>query len=351
MENIESIAITNTDTGRVTQSQLETKFATLREEASERAAQHRLRMQRVAEASASTGTPRNEPKPLKAEHHDRKRAPAPSKPEAPATSAPNTKAQVARRARHNIDLIALWSVVAPSTITAVFAGVAMSAGNVPLAYAVMFICAWFAVTCGLAVSALRLFNTERFIKLHRASAPRLGMAAIACALISVLAVEAARLSITAIAAPAAQQMSAKKKPVVSAVRSTAFEKTSRLPSAPAVKVASAGSVHFPTTPAVISAEKDTTAAIAGAVDETVVSLPAPDPVADTEQAETVSKVAVSTHRRASDKLLGSISAKGKFVAHRSSSKWTGKGKRAKSRVAAGDQRNFLEKLFTVFRRL
>ncbi|MCP5082294.1 MAG: hypothetical protein GY948_11420 [Alphaproteobacteria bacterium] len=304
-------------------------------------------MQRAAEApklsSDAHSASSDEPKPLRAEPRESKKA-APIEASAPIAAKSKAPKSIRHPVRQNFDLIALWSVVAPSTITAVFAGVAMSGSNVPLPYAIMFICAWFAVTSGLAVAALKLFNTKQFIDLLHASAPRLGMAAIICALISVLAVEGARLSITAFAATPPQQVGVQQKPIVSRVRSTSIEKVSLPPAARSKQVASARSVHFPSTPDVISSEKKAPS-LAGSIDETVVALPAPTPDTTAQETDTVTTAAVRPARRADDKLLGRISAKGKFLTHRSSSRWSGSGKRAKRLVAAPDRRNFLEKLF------
>ncbi|NNF78292.1 MAG: hypothetical protein HKN05_09725, partial [Rhizobiales bacterium] len=304
-------------------------------------------MQRAAKAATLPGNvlngPSNEPKPLRAEPRQNKKA-VPIEASAPAAIKSGGPKPIPRQVRQSFDLIALWSVVAPSTITAVFAAVAMSGNNVPLPYAILFICAWFAVTGALALGALKLFNTKQFINLHRASAPLLAMAAIACALISVLVVEGTRLSITAIAAQAPQQVGAQQKPAVSSVQDTSLEKVS-LPAAAWVKqVVGARSVHFPSTPAVISPVKKAPT-LAASLDETVVALPAPNPEATPQETDTLTTVMVRPARRANDQLLGRISDKGKFLTHRSSSRWSGNNKPAKRRVAAPDRRNFLEKIF------
>lgn len=354
MENTETIDEIEQVGCRVTHSQLGEKFASLRQESSERAVQHRERLQRAAEMakqfskfqSAEDVAPREPKREIKRSEPTRKTI-------APAVVAkPNhLENAVRQKARRDLDLIALWSVVGPSTIAAVFGGVAMSRGNVPISYALTFIFAWFVLTSGLALSALKLFNTREIANFLRSSAPRLGMAAISCALVSVLTVEVARLSITAIAAPAPQQVSTTKKSNVQSKLTIRSAVLPTLTASVAKQALSPNSVHFPTTTSVISPGIELPK-LAGSTNETVVALPSPTPVISAEDPDIVEEVtAKSAPRHTKGELLGRISNKGKFLAHRGSSKWSGpvtqiaKTRRSNRRVTAPDKRNILEKIF------
>ncbi len=349
MENIESIDRSETNTLKVTQARWERAFSARREEASELAAQHRARLQRLADASGPLTSP---PAETQASEPVRQPIEAPQTPQDTGTPEPKAPRKAPQgQAREDFELIALWSVVAPSTITAVFAGVAMASSQVPLAYALAFVCAWFALTSGLAVGALKLFNTEQLMGLLRSSTARRGIAAVSCALVAVLTVEAARLSITSIAAPKAQQVGENTLSSLPLVQSAHAQTQPAAPAAEAKKTVSAGSVHYLSTPAIIFPASSARQA-AAPKDTTVVSLPAPAPQAEMAEEGATQAVNKAAPRSSSDKLLGRISAKGKFLAHRSSSRWTGSPKRAAKprrkktrRVAAPDTRTILEKIF------
>ncbi len=354
MENTESVEKSEQTSFKAAQTRLEERFAALRQEASERAVQHRERLQRaagVAQKSSKTQT-MEDLTPREPRHGaDRREVIQRVKTPTMDTKPSHPKILAKHKARRDLDLIALWSVVGPSTIAAVFAGVAMSRNHVPISYALAFIFAWFVLTSGLALSALKLFNTREFVKFLRSSSPRLGVAAVSCALVSVLAVEVARLSITAIAAPGPQQVSAAEKSNHLASRTARSDVLPTRKASIVKQAANPSSTHFPTTPnLVFPAPKQPT--FAGSTDETVVALPAPipaEPDVDQDLAEAESPKTKSP--RSKGELLGRISSKGKFVAHRGSSKWskpknkTATLNRSKRQAAKPDNRNILEKFF------
>lgn len=338
MENIESIDKSEAGHSKITHADWESTFSTRRQEAGERAAQHRARLQKIAEASRSRpatplGPQRRDHRPERVKAHRRSPEVATPKPETP--TQPRKQAL-----RQDFDLIALWSIIAPSTIAAVFAGVAMSGNHVPLPFALGFVFVWFAMTTGLALGVLKLLNTPQFTGLLRASAARRGMVAIFCALVAVLAVEVAHLSITALAAPTPKQVGETLKEVVPAVTPARGKAPRETSSTEIRKSVNAGSVHFQTTPDLIFPAANASRAAAPA-EKDVVTLPAPVPGADLQEEPAPGPTAKAQSQRSKDQLLGRISAKGKFLAHRSSSKWSGGTKKA-----APDTRNILEKIFT-----
>lgn len=343
---------------QVTQKQLAEKFAILREEASNRAENHRRRLEKaagvrkfsksraVSPQDSAANPPRLETALNTTDVLSPVKAPQPSE-----------RRQVSKP--QNFDLIALWSVVGPSTITAVFAGVAMSQSHIPIAYALAFIFAWFAITSCLALGAVKVFSTNAALGFMRTSAPRLGVAAISCALLSVLVVEATRISITAIAgSPPVQTTNkvgalgtSKSDPIQQPTR-VAPSRTSLMSKSSAARSAFAAntqSTHYPTTPNVLPA-RPKQVQLEGTTDETVVALPAPAP----ELAGPVAKktIAKSASRAPSQgELLGRISEKGKFVARRKNSK--DRTKKTRLTVARKTNRqkskqgskNILEKIF------
>ncbi|MEM8687902.1 MAG: hypothetical protein AAGF81_11270 [Pseudomonadota bacterium] len=262
------------------------------------ATRHRQRLNLVLEQTGSAEAPSAPPVREVPKQRPGKQARPPSRPRK-RRSAP----------RQNFDRIALWSTVAPSTIAAVFAGVAMSGNNVPLAYALGFVFTWFVLTTGLAIGAVKLFSTRECVSLLKSSSPRLGAAAISCALVAVLAVQLAHLSITAIASEPPPQVSGNAEPAVTPVRS-AKSTTVQSRSQTLKKRASVGSVHYRSTPNLIDPNTQTSA-LSASVEERVVALPAPadqDPLGTSKVS--VPKTPIS---RANDELLGRISSKGKYV--------------------------------------
>ncbi len=354
MENTESFGKSEQTSFKAAQTRLEERFAALRQEASERAVQHRERLQRATGvAQKSSKTQIMEDVAPREPRHGVHRREVIQKVKTPTmdTKPNHSKILAKHKARRDLDLIALWSVVGPSTIAAVFAGVAMSRNHVPISYALAFIFAWFVLTSGLALSALKLFNTREFVKFLRSSSPRLGVAAISCALVSVLAVEVARLSITAIAAPAPQQVSAAEKSHHLAARTVRSDVSPARKASIVKQAANPSSTHFPTTPNLVF-PLPKQPALAGSIDETVVALPAPIPPEPAEDQDlAAADTAKSASPRSQGELLGRISSKGKFLAHRGSSKWskpakkTAKLKRSKPLAAKPDNRNILERIF------
>ncbi len=328
MEHIESKDTSPTKDLRFTKQRWESKFSELRQEANDMAARHRQRLNHVLERSGATQAPSAPP------------VPEPAK-QAPVRKVPPPPRRRERRPapRQNFDRIALWSTVAPSTIAAVFAGVAMSGNNVPLGYALGFVLAWFVLTTALAIGAVKLFSSRECIAFLKSSSPRLGAAAITCALVAVLAVELAHISITAIAPQPPQQISGTIDPPVTPVRA-ANGATNRARSQTVTKVASAGSVHFRTTPNLIDPSAPTSVR-SGAIEKRVVALPAPTVQHPLETPEV--EVPSAPSPNANDQLLGQISAKGKYVARRTSSRWTRSAKQQNAAPSAS--RNLFEKIF------
>ena len=320
MENSESLDTSKNPDLRITQQLWENKFSELRQEASDMATRHRQRLQDVLAHTA----PAEAPQPTRV-----RKVPPP----------PPPKRKRKPEVRQNFDRIALWSTIAPSTIAAVFAGVAMAGNNVPLPFALAFVFAWFVLTTGLAMGAVKLLNTRECVALLKSSAPRLGAAAISCALVAVLAVELAHLSITAMATPAPQQVSTNRAPTVTPARAARSIKAAQR-SQTVRKTASAGSIHYRTTPDVIESGAET-ASLSATVDQKVVALPAPSVGQSLEaQAAVATKTEIP---KARGQLLGRISAKGKFVARRSSSRGPRRSKRQK--IAAPETKSIFEKIF------
>lgn len=215
----------------------------------------------------------------------------------------------------------------------------MAGNNVPLGYALGFVLAWFVLTTALAIGAVKLFSTRECISLLRSSSPRLGAAAITCALVAVLAVELAHISITAIAPHPPQQISETTKPAATPVRAAKGAEI-KTRSQTVTKLASAGSIHFRTTPNLITPTAQTSIR-SGGIEKRVVALPAP---AVPEPLEApVTEIPKTPSSKANDQLLGQISAKGKYVARRTSSRWTRSAKQQKA--APSTSRTLFEKIF------
>ncbi len=326
MEHIDSHKISPSDDLKVTKQRWDSKFSELRQEADDMAARHRQRLNQVLERSSSQDAPSAPPAPKAQKKRPARPIPPPQRPRKPR-----------RVYRQNFDRIALWSTVGPSTIAAVFAGVAMSGNNVPLTYALGFVCAWFVLTTGLAIGAVKLFSTRECVSLLKSSSPRLGAAAITCALVAVLTVELAHLSITAIANPSAQQVSTRVEPAATPVRAAQGAKL-HARTQTATKLASAGSIHYPTTPNVI-APRTTVSTLSGTVEDKVVALLAPAVQEPLESPRF--QVSKPQPPKGKDELLGQISAKGKFVARRSSSRWERSA--GAQKTAAPAPRNLFDK--------
>lgn len=340
---------------RVAQTKLGEKFASLRQEASARAVQHRERLERARASAKNTVDASGTAEEMPAMKTARLETAVNSADVRGSVAAPQPIERKHVSTPQNFDLIALWSVVGPSTIAAVFAGVAMSQNHIPIVYALSFIVAWFALTSCMALGAVKLFNSRSVLSFMRASAPRFGVAVISCALASVLLVEATRISITAIATPAPQQTSGvlkrsselvkpaqRAKTALTSLRST--RKASRAP-----EVADARSVHFPTTPDVLPTPQKPPK-LEASIDETIVALPAPSIELEEQIAqETVTKE--PSGKQPKGELLGRISEKGKFVAHRGSSKWSSSSKRVSvarntsQQKSKSDNQTILEKIF------